>query len=177
MCASKSITFWRSSRSNPVITEITRISTVTPSITPSTEINVMIERKVRFGFKYRSARKTLKGSFKSAIPWLRTQDLANDENITGSHQAQMITNETQMGSGGEPNRLGFQVQRERNIRPDTDHMEPMAFSIYRPIITSKSGHSWRTAREDMTSIFIERTSMAFSIYRPIITSKSGHSWR
>ena len=51
MCASKSITFWRSSRSNPVITEITRISTVTPSITPRTEINVMMERNVRFGFK------------------------------------------------------------------------------------------------------------------------------
>jgi hypothetical protein len=28
-----------------------------------TEINVMIERNVRFGFKYRSARKRLKGSF------------------------------------------------------------------------------------------------------------------
>ena len=102
MCASKSITFWRSSRSNPVITEITRISTVTPSITPNTEINVMMERNVRFGFKYRSARKTLKGSFKSAVPRLRTQDFANDENITGSRQAQMGTNETQMGSGGEP---------------------------------------------------------------------------
>ena len=63
ICASKSITFWRSSRSNPVMTAITRISTVTPSITPMTEINVMIERNVRFGFKYRSARKRLKGSF------------------------------------------------------------------------------------------------------------------
>ncbi len=45
------------------MTEITRISTVTPSITPRTEINVMMDRKVRFGFKYRSARKRLNGSF------------------------------------------------------------------------------------------------------------------
>ncbi len=48
-----------------VITEITRINTVTPSITPRTEINVMIDRNVRFGFKYRSARKTLNGRFNS----------------------------------------------------------------------------------------------------------------
>jgi hypothetical protein len=39
---------------------------VTPSITPRTEINVMMERNVRFGFKYRSARKTLNGSFNLA---------------------------------------------------------------------------------------------------------------
>src|SRR6266480_3584973 len=72
ICASKSITFWRSSRSNPVITEITRIKTVTPSITPRTEINVMIERNVRFGFKYRSARKRLNGRFNSALAWRQT---------------------------------------------------------------------------------------------------------
>ena len=104
----------------------------------------MMERNVRFGFKYRSARKTLKGSFKSAIPWLRTQDFANDENITGSRQAQMGTNETQMGSGGEPNRVVLQVQRERNIGPDTDQMQQLAFSV-------------ENGKEDMTSIFIERT--------------------
>src|SRR5207249_5799977 len=86
MCASKSITFCRNSRSNPVMTEITRISTVTPSITPNTEINVMMERNVRFGLKYGSARKTLKGSFKSAVRRLRTQDFANDENIKGSRK-------------------------------------------------------------------------------------------
>ena len=34
MCASKSITFCCSSRSNPVMTEMTRMSTVTPSVTP-----------------------------------------------------------------------------------------------------------------------------------------------
>jgi hypothetical protein len=51
MCASKSITFCRSSRSNPVMTEITRISTVTPSVTPSTDTSVMMERKVRFGLR------------------------------------------------------------------------------------------------------------------------------
>src|SRR6266853_6847476 len=73
ICASKSITFWRSSRSNPVITEITRINTVTPSITPRTEINVMIERNVRFGFRYRSARKRLNGSFNSSLAWRQTQ--------------------------------------------------------------------------------------------------------
>src|SRR5437773_133189 len=113
ICASKSITFWRSSRSKPVITEITRIRTVTPSITPNTEISVMMERNVRFGFKYRSARKTLKGSFKSAIPWLRTQNFANNENMTGPLQAQMSTNETQTTSVDQPNQLVFQVERER----------------------------------------------------------------
>jgi hypothetical protein len=46
------------------MTEITRIRTVTPSITPTMEISVMMERKVRLGFRYRSARKRLKGSFK-----------------------------------------------------------------------------------------------------------------
>jgi hypothetical protein len=70
-----------------------------------------MERNVRFGFKYRSARKTLKGSFKSAVPWLRTRKFANNENITGSRQAQMSTDETQMVSGDEPNRLVFQAQR------------------------------------------------------------------
>jgi hypothetical protein len=35
-------------------------------MTPTIEINVMIETKVRFGFKYRSARKKLNGSFKVA---------------------------------------------------------------------------------------------------------------
>src|SRR5438105_4119445 len=44
MCASNSITFWRSSRSNPVMTEITRMRTVTPSVTPRIEINVKIDR-------------------------------------------------------------------------------------------------------------------------------------
>jgi len=63
----------------------------------------MMERNVRFGFKYRSARKTLNGSFKSAIPWLRTQDFANNENMTGPLQAQMSTNETQMASADQPN--------------------------------------------------------------------------
>src|SRR2546427_3099315 len=72
ICASKSITFWRSSRSNPVITEITRIKTVTPSITPRTEINVMIDRNVRFGFKYRKARKRLNGRFNLLLAWRQT---------------------------------------------------------------------------------------------------------
>jgi len=51
ICASKSITFCRSSRSNPVMTEMTRMRTVTPSITPIIEMMVMIETKVRFGFR------------------------------------------------------------------------------------------------------------------------------
>src|ERR1700720_731437 len=85
MCASKSITFCLSSRSNPVMTEITRIKTVTPSITPSTEIKVMIERKVRFGFKYRSARKKLNGSFNSAIPWPRMRYFSRTES---NHQSE-----------------------------------------------------------------------------------------
>jgi len=38
-----------------------------------TEINVMIERNVRFGFRYRSARKRLKGSFNSPLAWRQTQ--------------------------------------------------------------------------------------------------------
>jgi len=38
-----------------------------------TEINVMMERNVRFGFKYRSARNRLKGSFNSCLAWLQTQ--------------------------------------------------------------------------------------------------------
>jgi hypothetical protein len=33
---------------------------------------VMIDRNVRFGFKYRSARKTLNGRFNSALAWRQT---------------------------------------------------------------------------------------------------------
>src|SRR5215208_7507095 len=55
------------------MTAITRISTVTPSITPMTEINVIMERNVRFGFKYRSARNRLKGSFNSRLAWRQTR--------------------------------------------------------------------------------------------------------
>jgi hypothetical protein len=36
------------------------------------EISVMIERNVRFGFKYRSARNRLKGSFNSLLAWRQT---------------------------------------------------------------------------------------------------------
>jgi transcription initiation factor TFIID subunit TAF12 len=46
------------------MTEITTMSTITPSMTPTIEMSVMIETKVRFGFRYRSARKKLNGSFK-----------------------------------------------------------------------------------------------------------------
>ena len=49
--ASNPITFRRSSCSNPVITEITRIKTMIPSVTPRIEMRVMIERNVRLGFK------------------------------------------------------------------------------------------------------------------------------
>ena len=87
MCASKSITFWRSSRSKPVITEITRISTVTPSITPMTEINVMIDRNVRFGFKYRSARNRLNGSFNLLLAWRQTQ---SDSTAAGFRTVQRL---------------------------------------------------------------------------------------
>ena len=40
------------------------INTATPSVTPSTEIRVMIDTKVRFGFRYRSARNRLNLGFK-----------------------------------------------------------------------------------------------------------------
>jgi hypothetical protein len=46
---SRRITFSCSSLSNPVITEITKISTLTPNITPTMEISVMIDKNVRFG--------------------------------------------------------------------------------------------------------------------------------
>ena len=42
-----------------------------------TEINVIMERNVRFGFKYLSARKTLKGSFNSSLAWRQTQQDSN----------------------------------------------------------------------------------------------------
>ena len=38
-----------------------------------TEIKVMIERNVLFGFKYLSARNRLKGSFNSSLAWWQTQ--------------------------------------------------------------------------------------------------------
>ena len=45
-----------------------------------TEINVMMERNVRFGFKYLSARKRLKGSFNSFLAWWQTQ---RDSTVAG----------------------------------------------------------------------------------------------
>ena len=45
------MTLRRNSCSNPVITEITRIKTMIPRVTPRIEIKVMIERKVRFGLR------------------------------------------------------------------------------------------------------------------------------
>ena len=48
-----------------------------------TEINVMIERNVRFGFKYRSAKKRLKASFNSSLAWRQTQP---DSNASGSEE-------------------------------------------------------------------------------------------
>ena len=50
-CGSKPSTALRSSLSNPVMTEITRISTPMPSVTPRIEISVMIETNVRFGLR------------------------------------------------------------------------------------------------------------------------------
>ena len=61
-CGSNPSTLLRNSWSNPVITEITTISTAIPSVTPSTEIRVMMETNVRLGFRYRSARNNPKGS-------------------------------------------------------------------------------------------------------------------
>ena len=46
---------------------------MTPSITPRIEISVMIERNVRFGFKYRNARNRLNGSFNWLLGWRQTQ--------------------------------------------------------------------------------------------------------
>jgi hypothetical protein len=43
--------FLWSSRSKPVITEITMINTLIPRTTPRIEINVISEIKVRFGFR------------------------------------------------------------------------------------------------------------------------------
>src|ERR1700720_1907910 len=60
--ASKPIIFRWSSRSNPVITEITIINTLIPSTTPRIEIRVISDRNVRFGFRYRSARKQVNGN-------------------------------------------------------------------------------------------------------------------
>ena len=45
------------------MTEITTISTVMASMTLTIEMRVMIETKVRFGWRERSARKRLNGSF------------------------------------------------------------------------------------------------------------------
>src|SRR5262249_14556285 len=67
------------SRSNPVMTEMTTIKTVIPNITPMIEISVMIEIKVRFGLRYRSARKKLNGSFKAAIAWTRTAEFSRNQ--------------------------------------------------------------------------------------------------
>ena len=50
-CASKPTTLRVSSRSNPVMTLMTKISTITPRVTPRMEISVIIERKVRLGFR------------------------------------------------------------------------------------------------------------------------------
>ena len=49
--ASKPRTLRRNSWSNPVMTEITRIRTVMPRVTPRTETSVIVERKVRFGLR------------------------------------------------------------------------------------------------------------------------------
>ena len=62
-----------------------------------------------------------------------------------------------MGSAGELNRLVFQVQRELNMGPIPTTCSSWRSPFMGPIITSKNGHSWRTAREGTTSIFIERT--------------------
>ena len=49
--ASKPSTLRRSSWSKPVITEMTRMSTMIPSVTPTIEMMVMAETKVRFGWR------------------------------------------------------------------------------------------------------------------------------
>ena len=46
--------------SKPLWTESTTISTITPRATPTREISVIIETKVRRGFKYLRARVQLK---------------------------------------------------------------------------------------------------------------------
>jgi len=61
-CACMPISFSRSVRSNPVITEITTINAQTPITTPANEISVMIDTNVRFGFRYRKPRKSSKGN-------------------------------------------------------------------------------------------------------------------
>jgi hypothetical protein len=48
--------------SNPLMTLITTIKTATPSITPITQIAVMIDTNVRLGRKYRSASINSKGN-------------------------------------------------------------------------------------------------------------------
>jgi len=59
MCGSNPNTTSLIFSSNPAITEMTTMSTATPRVTPSTEISVMIETKVRFGLRYRSAKNRL----------------------------------------------------------------------------------------------------------------------
>lgn len=55
------------------MTEMTRISTITPRVTPRTEMTVMTDTKVRFGLRYRSAMKSSKGSFISIALFGRGQ--------------------------------------------------------------------------------------------------------
>ncbi len=55
MWALKPKNFSCKSRSNPLITLMTMMSTATPSVTPRTEIKVMIETNVRLGRRYRNA--------------------------------------------------------------------------------------------------------------------------
>ena len=48
--------------SNPLMTLMTMISTATPSVTPSTEINVITETNVLLGRRYRSASSSSNGN-------------------------------------------------------------------------------------------------------------------
>jgi hypothetical protein len=44
------------------MTDSTKIKTAIPNVTPRTDTTVMTDKKVRFGFKKRSAKNGLKGS-------------------------------------------------------------------------------------------------------------------
>src|ERR1035438_6699703 len=83
--------FSRSWWSNPVMTLMTMISTATPSVTPSTEIEVMTETKVLLGRRYRSASSSSNGNrdmrAKLNAPTRRVNASRGKTGETGSHRS------------------------------------------------------------------------------------------
>jgi hypothetical protein len=65
------------------------------------EINVMTEIDVRFGFKYRSARKRLNGSFNLAIAWRQTHSNSTMGEYATYFSAQAFSSSSVMNSSAE----------------------------------------------------------------------------